>query len=71
MIQSNTCPLTILALATLPLLAQAESAQTLPTLYVDAQQTANTRPVTTSQSPVPTLEFEPRGDLQARNMAEA
>ena len=71
MIQSNTCPLTILALASMPLLAQAESTQTLPTLYVDTQQTANIRPVTTYESPVSNLEFEPRVDLQSRNMAEA
>jgi len=71
MIQSRTYPLTILALASLPLLAQAESTQTLPTLYVDAQQTANIRPVTTYESPVSNLEFEPRIDLQSRNMAEA
>ena len=71
MIQSRTYPLTILALATLPLLAQAESTQTLPTLYVDAQQTANIRPVATYESPVSNLEFEPRVDLQSRNMAEA
>jgi hypothetical protein len=64
-------PLAILALASLPLLAQAESTQTLPTLYVDAQQTANIRPVTTYESPVSNLEFEPRIDLQSRNMAEA
>jgi vitamin B12 transporter len=71
MIQSNTYLLSTLALASLPLLAQAESAQTLPTLYVDAQQTANIRPVTTYESPVSNLEFEPRIDLQSRNMAEA
>ena len=71
MIQSRTYPLTILIIASLPLLAQAESTQTLPTLYVDAQQTANIRPVTTYESPVSNLEFEPRVDLQSRNMAEA
>ena len=71
MIQSRTYPLTILALASLPLLSKAESTQTLPTLYVDAQQTANIRPVTTYESPVSNLEFEPRVDLQSRNMAEA
>jgi len=71
MTQSNTYSLTILAFASLPLLAQAQSTQTLPTLYVDAQQTANIRPVTTYESPVSNLEFEPRVDLQSRNMAEA
>jgi len=71
MIQRRTYPLTILIIASLPLLAQAESTQTLPTLYVDAQQTANIRPVTTYESPVSNLEFEPRVDLQSRNMAEA
>ena len=71
MIKCRIYPLTILALASLPLLAHAESTQTLPTLYVDAQQTANIRPVTTYESPVSNLEFEPRVDLQSRNMAEA
>jgi hypothetical protein len=71
MIQSRTYPLTILALASLPLLSKADSTQTLPTLYVDGQQTANIRPVTTYESPVSNLEFEPRVDLQSRNMAEA
>ena len=71
MIKCRIYPLTILALASLPLLTQAESTQTLPTLYVDVQQTANVRPVTTYESPVSNLEFEPRVDLQSRNMAEA
>ena len=71
MIKPKTSTLTILSIASLPLLAQAESTQTLPTLYVDAQQTANIRPVTTYESPVSNLEFEPRVDLQSRNMAEA
>jgi len=60
-----------LALALLPLLAQAEGTQTLPTLYVGAQQTANLTPAATYESPVSNLEFEPRVDLQSRNMAEA
>jgi len=71
MIYSNTRSLTFIALAALPLLAHAESTQTLPTLYIDAQQTANIRPATTYESPVSNLEFEPRVDLQSRNMAEA
>ena len=66
MIKCRIYPLTILAFASLPLLTQAESTQTLPTLYVDAQQTANVRPVTTYESPVSNIEFEPRVDL--RNM---
>jgi hypothetical protein len=57
---------------TCPLYAvQAESTQTLPTLFIDAQQTANLIPVATYASPVSNLEFEPRVDLQSRNMAEA
>jgi hypothetical protein len=43
----------------------------LPTLVVEGQETANLRPVMTYQSPVSNLEFNPRIDLQARNMAEA
>ncbi|MGZ0706988.1 TonB-dependent receptor plug domain-containing protein [Coraliomargarita sp. W4R53] len=67
----NHSPITVIAFAALPLLVQAENTQTLPTLYIDAQQTANIRPVTTYESPISNLEFEPRVDLQSRNMSEA
>lgn len=60
-----------LALVILPLLVEAGGTQTLPTLYIDGQQTANSLPATTYESPVSNLEFEPRVDLQSRNMAEA
>ncbi|MFP4203803.1 MAG: TonB-dependent receptor plug domain-containing protein [Opitutales bacterium] len=43
----------------------------LPVLYVGEQQTANIRPVAGYNAPVSNLEFEPRVDLQTRNMAEA
>jgi len=46
-------------------------APSLPTLHVNAQQTANLIPATTYASPISNLEFEPRIDLQSRNMAEA
>lgn len=63
------------ALCLLTLAAQADDASAdapdLPTLYINAQQTANTTPVTTYESPVSNLEFNPRVDLQVRNMAEA
>lgn len=43
----------------------------LPTLVINTQETANLRPVSTYETPVSTLEFEPRVDMQSRNMAEA
>ena len=43
----------------------------LPTLYVNVQETANLQPVSTFATPVSNLEFNPRVDLQSRNMAEA
>ena len=43
----------------------------LPTLVVAGQETANLRPVTTYETPVSNLEFNPRIDFQSRNMAEA
>ena len=55
----------------LPLALDAQDVTTLPTLYVNARRTANSRPVATYQTPVSGLEFEPRIDLQSRNMAEA
>ena len=48
-----------------------EQAVSLPTLVVSGQETANVRPVTTYESPVSNLEFNPRIDFQSRNMAEA
>ncbi|MFL2938595.1 MAG: TonB-dependent receptor plug domain-containing protein [Opitutales bacterium] len=46
-------------------------ADTLPTLSVFAQETANQRPVTTYESPISNLDFDPRVDMQSRNMVEA
>jgi len=54
-----------------PLLATEETVTEIPTLYVDAQQTANSTPVATFETPISNLEFEPRVDLQSRNMGEA
>lgn len=53
------------------LLKAEDNQQRLPTLYVDAQQTANSRSAATYESPVSNLEFEPRVDLQSRNFSEA
>ncbi|MGJ8638347.1 MAG: TonB-dependent receptor plug domain-containing protein [Opitutaceae bacterium] len=47
------------------------SEQSLPTLFIDGQQTANVTPVSTYETPISNLEFEPRIDLQSRNMGEA
>lgn len=49
----------------------AEEVYSLPTLYLTEQLTANTAPVTTFAMPISNLEFEPRVDLQSRNMGEA
>lgn len=54
-----------------PLALIAENNQSLPTLHIDSQQTANVLPVSTYETPISNLEFEPRVDLQSRNMAEA
>jgi hypothetical protein len=43
----------------------------LPTISVVGQNTANLRPVTTYESPISNLDFDPRVDMQSRNMAEA
>lgn len=43
----------------------------LPTLILKTQETANERSAATYTSPVSNLEFDPRVDLQSRNMAEA
>lgn len=43
----------------------------LPTLVLQSQETANERSAATYTTPVSNLEFDPRLDLQSRNMAEA
>ena len=48
-----------------------QSRQELPALSVKGQKTANLRPVTTYESPISNLDFDPRVDMQSRNMAEA
>jgi hypothetical protein len=47
------------------------NADMLPSLSIVGQKTANQRPVTTYETPISNLEFDPRVDMQTRNMAEA
>ena len=59
---------------TVPLLgylSQVHAAEELPALTVMGQETANQRPVTTFETPLSNLDFDPRVDFQSRNMAEA
>ena len=53
--------------------SQSEEAASieLPTLVLNTQETANERSASTFETPVSNLEFDPRIDLQSRNMAEA
>ena len=43
----------------------------LPALMVIGHETANQRPVNTYESPISNFDFDPRVDMQSRNMAEA
>ena len=47
------------------------NADLLPSLTIVGQKTANQRPVTTYETPISNLDFDPRVDMQSRNMAEA
>jgi len=62
-----------LASATLQAADSGSGAATLelPTLVLESQETANERSAATYTTPVSNLEFDPRIDLQSRNMAEA
>ena len=71
MVQRKTQISLLSAVALVSKLTGVEPPPSLPTLYIDAQQTANTQPVATYESPISNLEFEPRVDLQSRNFAEA
>ena len=57
--------------ALLGLSLQTEGAEELPALTVMGQETANQRPASTYESPISNLEFDPRVDMQVRNMTEA
>lgn len=63
----------MLALATVAAAdpAPATASLELPTLVLQSQETANERSASTYTTPVSNLEFDPRIDLQSRNMAEA
>jgi vitamin B12 transporter len=61
-----SCKVTLLGL-----LSQVHAAEELPALTVMGQETANQRPVSTYESPISNLDFDPRVDMQSRNMAEA
>ena len=45
--------------------------EALPVISVEDRKTANSRPVTTYESPISNLDFDPRVDMQSRNMVEA
>ena len=47
------------------------NADMLPSLSIVGQKTANQRPVTTYETPISNLEFDPRVDMQVRNITEA
>jgi vitamin B12 transporter len=61
-----SCTVTLLGLS-----LQAYGAEELPVLTVMGQETANQRPVTTYETVISNLDFDPRVDFQSRNMAEA
>jgi len=73
-----SCALIALALSSAAFAQQAAPTEledttslALPTLVIHGQEVANLRPVTTYETPVSNLEFNPRIDFQSRNMAEA
>ncbi|PLT24508.1 TonB-dependent siderophore receptor [Pseudoalteromonas sp. MelDa3] len=50
---------------------KTETSPAIEKITVEASPTANTLPVGTFDSPISNLEYDPRVDLQSRNMAEA
>ncbi|MGB1128373.1 MAG: TonB-dependent receptor, partial [Opitutales bacterium] len=49
----------------------SEELYELTEFEISEQQTANSMPITTYDTPISNLEFNPRIDFQSRNMAEA
>ena len=56
--------------ALLGLSLQAYGAEELPALTIMGQETANQRPVSTYETPISNLDFDPRVDTISRNMVE-
>ena len=50
---------------------KVQGTEQLPVLTVIGKETANQRPVSTYETPISNLDFDPRVDMQSRNMAEA
>jgi vitamin B12 transporter len=51
--------------------SNASNVSILSSLTIIGQETANQRPVNTYETPIANLDFDPRVDMQSRNMAEA
>ncbi|GAA5316043.1 MAG: hypothetical protein AseanaTS_12480 [Candidatus Pelagadaptatus aseana] len=51
--------------------AETDTTKTIEEILVQGRTTANTLPVGTYATPISNLEYDPRIDLQSRNMAEA
>ncbi|MEK9773893.1 MAG: TonB-dependent receptor, partial [Opitutae bacterium] len=71
LIRLNYIAYFLCAVSAFSLLLDTEGAEELPALTVMGQETANQRPVTTYETPISNLDFDPRVDMQSRNMAEA
>ncbi len=72
-INSFQRPVLCVVIAAVSLLGPLPAQETyiLPTIAVYSEQVANQTPVATFAMPVSGLQFEPRVDVQARNLAEA
>ncbi|HYC70801.1 MAG TPA: TonB-dependent receptor [Opitutaceae bacterium] len=60
----------LLPAAAVALAASAQTPATLPAVHINSTRVANQAPVGVAAMPVSALRFEPRVDVQARNLAE-
>ncbi|MEM5551498.1 TonB-dependent receptor [Pseudoalteromonas neustonica] len=66
-----TLPALLCSISTLSFAADETDTKSIEKITIEASPTANKEPVGTFDSPVSNLEYDPRVDLQSRNMAEA
>ena len=64
-------PAVLASISTVAYAEQSKETATIEQITIEASPTANTLPVGTFDSPISNLEYDPRVDLQSRNMAEA
>ena len=67
----SALPLSVFATENVDVISTEKAEANVEKITIEGAATANNKPVGTFNSPISNLEYDPRVDLQSRNMAEA